>query len=152
MTKSKAVMKVPFGFKDVHHCLAVVLMCLDFRFRKQALYFVREYMKLIAFDLAGLPGASRGVSKESVMALSCLSIPSDLHDIRQMIIIHHEDCGAYGGSVRFNNDPDLEQEFHEKKLREVRVKILKSFPEKEVVLVYARLVDDKENVEFYIVE
>lgn len=149
---SKSVMKVPFGFKGVHHCKAVVMMCVDFRFRKQTMYFAREYLRLIAFDFAGLPGSSRGVSKASKMATSCIQIPCDIHNVETIVIVHHEDCGAYGGSKRFNYDKEKEQKFHEDKLKEAKRMIMDIYPEKEIILVYARLVDDDENIEFLVME
>jgi hypothetical protein len=149
---SKAVMKVPFGFKGVKHCIAVVLMCLDFRFRKQTLYFVREYLQMIAFDLAGLPGSSDKLNKESITAESCLSVPCDFHDVKKIVIVHHEDCTAYGGSERFGGDKEEEARFHERELKKARKKIAAKYPKKEVILVYARLVDNDENIEFVIVD
>lgn len=147
-------MQYQFKYNNVHHCEAVVLSCIDFRFWRETVEFVEQELGVKYFDFPSLPGAAKTIN-ESIgadLAMKCISVPCDLHHAQKIIIVNHEDCGAYGGSKRFNNNPDLEQEFHENKLREARVKILKSFPEKEVVLVYARLVDDKENVEFYIVE
>lgn len=141
-------MKVPFGFKDTHTCRAGVVMCLDFRFRRQTLYCIEEAYKMRTFDLAGLPGSSRGMSRESQMAISCVTVPCDLHNIETIIIVHHADCGAYGGSKRFNFDPQAEQEFHEKELRKSKKEILDRYPEKNIILIYAKLVDDGENIEF----
>lgn len=148
----KVAMKVPFGFKGVHHCKAVVMMCVDFRFRKQTLYFAREYLQLIAFDLAGLPGSSRGVSKKSKMAQSCFQVPCDLHEVEKVVMVHHEDCGAYGGSQRFNWDKEAEKKFHEEKLKEAEKIILKANPTKQIILVYAGLVDNDESIEFIVLE
>jgi hypothetical protein len=144
----KSIMKVPFGFKGVHSCRAGVIMCLDFRFRKQTLYCIEVAYRLRAFDLASLPGSSRGMSRESQMAISCVTVPCDLHNIETIIVIHHADCGAYGGSKIFNFDSELEQKFHEDELRKSKKEILERYPEKRVILIYAKLVDFEENVEF----
>lgn len=151
MISQKVEMKVPFGFKNTTCCDAVVLMCLDFRFRKQTLYFARERLQLIAFDLASLPGSSSRFSEESRTARSCFSVPRKFHGVKKIVIVHHEDCGAYGGSGKFSN-PKEEQQFHETELRKAKSKILEKYPEDEVILVYARLADDKENIEFLIVK
>lgn len=147
----KVAMKVPFGFKNVHGCEAVAMMCVDFRFRKQTVHFVREYLGFISFNLIGLVGSSGHVIQDSAVALDCLEVSCDLHGVKTIIVIHHEDCGHYGGSVRFNNQ-EIEQEFHEKELNKTKKIILEKFPGKNIVLVYARLVDDRDSIEFVIVD
>lgn len=149
---AKRIMVVPFGFKGIHACRVGVIMCLDFRFRRQTIYCIEEAYKVRAYDLAGLPGSSRGMSRDSQMAISCVTVPCDLHDIGTVIIVHHTDCGAYRGSERFNFDADAEQAFHENELRKSKKEILDRYPGKNVILIYAKLVDDGENIEFLEIE
>ncbi|MFA6285343.1 MAG: carbonic anhydrase [Parcubacteria group bacterium] len=149
---AKSIMKVPFGFKGIHACKVGVIMCLDFRFRRQTLYCIEEAYRVRAFDLASLPGSSRGVSRDSQMAISCVTVPCDLHDIETLIIVHHMDCGAYRGSERFNFDSVAEQAFYENELRKSRKEIMALYPAMKVILIYAKLVDNEENVEFLEIE
>ena len=147
----KILWKVEYGFKNVHFCEAVVITCLDFRFRWQTAAFIRQYLNFEPFDLSGLPGASNRINSKSKAAVSCFSVPCDLHGVKKIIIVHHQDCGAYGGSEGFN-DAKQEQEFHEEELRKSREKILKMYPDQEVILIYARLDEKEENIEFVLVE
>jgi hypothetical protein len=80
--------------------------------------------------------------------MQCIGIPCDLHHAARIVIVNHADCGAYGGSKEFKGDDEAEQKFHEVQLKSAKEKILKYYPGKEVVLVYAKLVDEGENIEF----
>ena len=141
---------VEYGFKDVESCDVVVIPCLDFRFRWQTAQFVRKRLGFNTFDLTGLPGASNGINKKSETAMSCFSIPCDLHNVKTVVVVHHQDCGAYGGSEMFENSKE-EQMFHEKELRQSREEILTQYPDREVILIYARLNKSKSKIQFVLV-
>ena len=147
-------MKIPFKFKDVHYCEAVVLSCIDFRFWKETVEFVENELKIKSFDFPSLPGSAKAINESSDAAFvsGCISVPVELHHAEKIIIINHQDCGAYGGSVKFNNDEKAEQKFHYKELQKAKEKILSKYPDKEVSLIYAKLVDNKENIEFVIID
>lgn len=147
-------MIVPFKFKDIHSCEAVVLTCIDFRFWKETVEFVELELGIKNFDFPSLPGSAKAIN-ESIgddLAMSCISVPCDLHHVQRIVIINHQDCGAYGGSGKFNGSDEEEQKFHEEELKKAKDKILTKYPDKEVVLVYAKLTDEKENVNFLTVK
>ena len=56
-------MKIPFKFKDVHHCEAVVLTCIDFRFWRETLEFVEKKLGIETFDFPSLPGAAKAINE-----------------------------------------------------------------------------------------
>ena len=146
-------MKNKFNYKGVHSCEAVVLTCIDFRFWKETVEFAEKELGIKSFDFPSLPGAAKAINESDGedLAMSCISVPVDLHHAAKIVIINHQDCGAYGGSAKFSGDEE-EQKFHEEELKKAKDKILEKYSDKEVVLVYARLVDDGENVEFVKVE
>ena len=143
-------MKKLFKFKGIHHCDAVVLSCIDFRFWKETVAFVEDELKIKSFDFPSLPGSAKAIneSNDDVFVFGCISVPVELHHAEKIVIINHQDCGAYGGSAKFNNDETAEQKFHEAELKKAKEKILAKYPDKEIILIYAKLVDDKENIEF----
>lgn len=152
-------MKLPFKFKDIHSCEAVVLCCIDFRFWRETVEFVGKSptaggLDIKSFDFPSLPGAAKAINESNGedLAMSCISVPCDLHHAKKIVIINHQDCGAYGGSAKFNGDSVAEQNFHEEELKKAKAKISQKYPDKEYILVYARLADDKENIEFVTVE
>lgn len=144
-------MKLAFNYKDIHSCEAVVLCCIDFRFWKETLEFVEKELKLVSFDFPSLPGSAKAINDcndEKELAFSCISIPIELHHAKKIVIVNHQDCGAYGGSRKFNGDYEAEQKFHENELKKAKEKILEKYPDKEVILVYARLANEKESIDF----
>lgn len=143
-------MKIKFNYKGVHACEAVVLSCIDFRFWRETIQFVESELGIKSFDFPSLPGSAKAINEcaEGDISLQCISVPCNLHHTKKIIIINHEDCGAYGGSGKFSEDQEIEQKFHEAELRKAKEKILSKYSDKEVILVYAKLVDDGENIEF----
>lgn len=145
-------MKTSFKYKNIHSCEAIVLCCIDFRFWRETLEFVEKELGLKSFDYSSFPGAAKAINEGSNLALECVKVPCDLHHVKKIVIINHSDCGAYGGSAKFDNNAEAEQKFHEEEIRKAKDKILEIYPEKEVILVYAKLVDDGENIDFQIID
>jgi len=144
-------MKTPFKFKDIHSCEAVVLACIDFRFWKETMKFVEVELGIKSYDFPKMPGAAKAINDcqgETDVPMQCIGVPCDLHHAEKIVIVNHADCGAYGGSKEFKGDDEAEQKFHEVQLKSAKEKILKYYPNKEVVLVYAKLTDEEENIEF----
>jgi carbonic anhydrase len=142
-----------FKFKNIHSCEAVVLSCIDFRFWKETVEFVENELGIKSFDFPSLPGAAKAVneSMEGDVSAQCISVPIELHHAQKIVIINHEDCGAYGGSGKFGEDRNEEQNFHAEELRKAKEKLLLKYPEKEIVLIYAKLSDERDNIEFVLV-
>lgn len=141
-------MQLPFKFNNIHSCEAVVLCCIDFRFWRETLAFVEQELGLKCFDFPSLPGGAKAINEDNDLALGCVSVPCDLHHVKKIVIVNHQDCGAYGGSSKFNNDNAAEQKFHTEELRKAKEKISAKYGDKEVILVYAKLDENKENIEF----
>lgn len=141
-------MKTLFKYRNIHSCEAVVLCCIDFRFWRETLEFVEKELGLKDFDFPSLPGAAKAINEGDNLAFGCVSVPCDLHHVKKIVIVNHSDCGAYGGSSKFDGDAETEQKFHEEELHKAKDVISEKYPDKEVVLVYAKLVDDGDNIEF----
>ncbi|MEI6596673.1 MAG: carbonic anhydrase [bacterium] len=143
-------MKLPFKFKDVHSCEAVILTCIDFRFWRETLEYIEKELGIKSFDFPSLPGAAKAINEavDDDIAMQCISVPCDLHHVKKVVIVNHQDCGAYGGSKVFNGDELAEQKFHEEELKKAKAKVLKKYPGLEVILAYAKLADAGESIEF----
>jgi carbonic anhydrase len=141
-------MKASFKFKNIHSCEAVVLACIDFRFWKEAVKFVENELNIKTFDFPSLPGSAKAINEGNDLAMQCISVPCDLHHVQKIVIVNHQDCGAYGGSAKFNGDTEAEQKFHEEELQKAKNIISEKYPDREVILIYAKLVDKGENIEF----
>jgi len=146
--------KIPFKFKGIHNCEAVLITCMDFRFWGAVTKFVKRELKIKRFDLPDLPGASKAVNDatEGSMAWRAIDVACDLHHVKKIIIVDHADCGAYGGVAKFNGDIEVEHKFHVEELKKAREKLEERYPKKEILTYYAKLVDGGENIEFFEVD
>lgn len=147
-------MKYKFNYKEIHSCEAVVLTCIDFRFWNKTVQFVGQEMGIKSFDFPSLPGAAKAINESSGsdLAMNCINVPVELHHVKKIVIVNHQDCGAYGGSAKFKGDSEAEQKFHEEQLKLAKEKLSAKYPDQEIILVYAKLVDDKNNIEFVKIE
>jgi len=148
-------MKLPFKYKNIHSCEAVVLTCIDFRFWRQILEYIDKELSIKSFDFPSLPGAAKAINEcqnDNDLAMSCIAVPCDLHHVKKLVIVNHADCGAYGGSKRFNGDTQAEQKFHETELKKAKAKVLAKYLDLQIILVYAKLDHKNESIEFIKVE
>ncbi|MDD4333203.1 MAG: carbonic anhydrase [Patescibacteria group bacterium] len=144
-------MKIEFKFKGIHAVDTAVVLCMDFRFQKETQEFFGKELGINNFDLIAIPGAGQAIIADDDLALKSLAVSNDLHHVKKIIVVHHQDCGAYGGSGKFNGDAMAEESFHKEELQKTKEKINSLYPNLEVTMVFARLTDDSANIEFVIV-
>ena len=148
-------MKAQFKFNGIHSCEAVVLTCIDFRFWKETVAFIEGELGIVSYDFPSLPGAAKAINEcasDEDLAMKCIGVPCELHHVKKIVLINHADCGAYGGASKFSGDLEAEQKFHEEELRKAKEKLMAKYPDKEYVLVFAKLVDAGGNIEFLTIE
>lgn len=148
---TRIIWEASFHFKKEHYCEAVVLACMDFRFWAETAQFVEEVLGIWPFDFPKIPGGTKELGVE-FLAARCIQVAVDLHQAKKVVLVHHEDCGAYGGSNEFAGDSKAEQQFHEDELWKAKEALSVSYPHLEVFLVYIRLTEDRERMEFLLVE
>jgi len=96
-----------------HEADVLLLTCMDFRF----LLTIAELMKGIKYDHVVLAGAALGAvqtQKEwwGKTFFDHLGLAVDLHKIKNVFVMEHRDCGAYGpkGFGLLPDKPDREEE------------------------------------------
>ncbi len=77
---------------SIHIADALVVSCIDFRFQKYIREWLEKNMKGKNYDYVGFAGGT----KDLKTILNQLDISVRLHHIKQVALMHHEDCGAYG--------------------------------------------------------
>lgn len=101
---------IKFKLSD-HTCDACVINCMDFRiYRDNTLHkFILDEM-VDSYDLISVPGAGKAIIDESSrpLVINSIKISMELHNSDIVYLIHHRDCGAYGGSDACES---LESEF-----------------------------------------
>ena len=140
-------MSQSFVYQNQHHCSAVVVACIDFRFWASIVDYIKNDLNIKDFDLIALPGAAKAINEEGDnAALRAASISFNLHQSEKLIIVNHWDCGAYGGSGQFAS-AEAEKAFHGTALRQARDRVLAAHPDKEVIMLLARLFDNNQKID-----
>ena len=110
-----------------HTCDALVVSCIDFRFQKFIRKWLDDNFGDKTYDYVGFGGGS----KELDQIMKQLEISVKLHDIKQVVLMHHENCGAYGAESTPEN--------HARDLLKAKKAILEKYPHLKVDLYYILL-------------
>jgi carbonic anhydrase len=110
-----------------HHCEAIIVHCIDFRFQKSINDWLQSKIGYGNYDRVSLAG---GVF-DLAYVMKQVEISNRLHSIKKVILVNHEDCGAYGAE----GNPER----HAADLRQAEQKIKEQFPHLKVELYYLHL-------------
>ena len=123
---------------------ALVLSCMDFRFVNDTAYFLNKSHK-DSYNKFSLAGASLGYNQDKFKEWSItfdkhIELSKQLHDIDEIVVVDHMDCGAY--RILYDS-PDMskeeEYELHRKNLNKFRDLIHKKHPSLKVTMLLANL-------------
>ncbi len=117
-----------------HTCDAFVVSCLDFRFRNYLNKWLGEKMTGKTYDYVSYAGASKNL--KTIMGQ--LDISVRLHQVKEVILINHEDCGAYGVESTDNR--------HAADLNKAKKTISSQYPNLPVSLYYLHLDGEFEEI------
>ena len=106
---------------------AVVAHCIDFRLQGYLNRWLDEYLGNGNYDRVALAGGV--LDFETILAQ--VKIAVRLHEIKKVILINHEDCGAYGAVGNY--------ERHKADLEEAERKVEALFPHLDVEIYYLHL-------------
>ena len=113
---------------------AIVVHCIDFRFQKHFDAWIEENLGCCNYDRVSLAG---GVFDFDYV-LKQIKVSEELHDIKQIILINHADCGAYGVAGNYAR--------HKSDLEEAKEKLIELFPALNVELYYLHLDGEFEQI------
>ena len=77
-----------------HTCEAVVVHCMDFRPQHVLNDWLKNRFKIQNYDRISWAGGVRDFSSVK----NQIQISYRLHNVKKVILINHEDCGAYGST------------------------------------------------------
>lgn len=118
----------------VHHCKYFIAHCIDFRLGRAIKDYLEENGLLGDCDIVSVAGAI----KDSSLLLEQLDISVRLHNTREVILINHLDCGAYGGSGAFSSS-DEEHKLHVEELKKAKKAVLAKYSSLKVRTVLAKI-------------
>lgn len=110
-----------------HDCKAIVISCMDFRLRRHLRKWAIQNLDTGGYDRVAIAG---GVQNLGVIA-DQVSLSVKLHNIHEVYLINHEDCGAYGKDGTFGK--------HKEDLLFAKTILKKRFPKLKVVPLYLKL-------------
>ncbi len=126
-----------------HQAQAIVLSCIDFRFRKALQNFLENELSLQDYDLKTDGGGVKGLVEEGPVRdwiLKNFEIAFNLHGANRIILINHQDCGAYGGSATFGKSEE-ELRFHQEQLLQAASLLRSLYPDKQIEAYFALLTE-----------
>lgn len=125
---------------------ALVLSCIDYRILEAERYFLSLQNLGGQYDFTALAGASLAISGvphsyDAQAFWDQLDISYRLHHIKKVIILDHQDCGAYAYKIDPNlaNDPELELKTHTEYLSRAYWEIRDRYPDLNIELYFVNL-------------
>lgn len=120
---------------------AMVLSCMDFRFVNDKVNFLNKIGYKDDYSKFVLAGSSLGYNQDTFPEWSKsfdkhVELAKDLHNIDEVIVVDHMDCGAY--RILYDNpsmSKEEEYKLHQKNLHEFKNLINKKFPSLRVTLL-----------------
>ncbi len=79
-------------FFAMHNAEAIVITCIDFRLQEAINSWISENFTSKTFDRVAFAGGVKNLD----IILGQIDIAVRLHHIKKVVLINHEDCGAYG--------------------------------------------------------
>jgi carbonic anhydrase len=108
-------------------CEFLVVHCIDYRLQGYLNKWLERYIPTQSYDRVSIAG---GVSDLDYV-IRQVGIALRLHRINTVVLINHEDCGAYGAAGNYKR--------HKADLEEAERKIEALFPELDVETYYLHL-------------
>lgn len=126
-----------------HNCRACIIFCMDFRLNGALTAFLSEQkLDNDGADIIRVAGAAKSLvrpndPRDRDFLLEQLATSGRLHGTRQVYLVNHEDCGAYGQEQV--PDSDAELAMHSRDLRAGRALVQEKFPGVAVLTYFMRL-------------
>jgi hypothetical protein len=125
---------------------ALVLSCIDFRFIDFEQNFLKNNNLDHQFDWLSLAGASLALAdfpshSSTEVFWEQLELSYQLHHIEKVIILDHQDCGAYNTkfNVKLTENPEQELTIHHQYLNKAQEAIKNKYPHLDIELYFVYL-------------
>ncbi len=133
-----------------HKAKALLITCMDYRFIDSFYKEAEELGIEHSYDRVAIAGDIKNIVKpaqknDAELILRQIEISKELHDIQEVIIISHQNCGAYPELVDL--DTDTEFAIHKKDLLVAKKVIEERITEIQVLAFFATLKEgDHQNI------
>ena len=110
-----------------HNCEFLIVTCIDYRFQEYINKWTAENFAPNTFDRVAIGGGVKNLD----LILNQIDIAKRLHYIHKVVLINHEDCGAYG--------TEGTPQKHAEDLKNAKAKIAEKYPDLEIQTYYLHL-------------
>ncbi|MDP4007141.1 MAG: hypothetical protein Q8P55_00900 [bacterium] len=116
-----------------HICTGAVLQCMDFRLRRKLADALEKHFPQEDYDLISIAGGVQDLLREDwrEFVFKQFDLSRKLHEPSLIVLVQHEDCGAYGGTAAFG-DFERELKAHQDEIRRARVLLEARYPETRI--------------------
>ena len=133
-----------------HQCSSALIKCIDFRLASAIDEWMEEKGIMDDCDVISVAGISKAIvedvdSADAKFILNQIELSVKLHGIKTLYLVHHTDCGAYGGHSAFEN-LETEKQKYNSDMNKAKEVINAKFPGLEVKSISADLKDSEEVV------
>lgn len=127
---------------ELHEVGAIVLSCMDFRFRKQLPEAIFAALGIDDYDEIKLAGGAKNIASPNKpgrleTVLDDIRLALEKHRVRKIVLLNHQNCGKYGSEGYTFIDAESERMFHEKELRLAGDVAFSHFSDAEIITGYA---------------
>lgn len=110
-----------------HNVDAIIVTCIDFRLQEYIDGWLSKNFQPKTFDRVALGGGVKNLK----LILGQVKIAKDLHHIKKVVLVNHEDCGAYGKEGNY--------EKHCQDLLGAKARVKTLYPDLKVMTFYLHL-------------
>ncbi len=110
-----------------HTAQALVTTCIDFRLQEAINKWIAQHFQPKTYDRVALAGGVKNLDT----ILGQIDIAVKLHHIKKVVLINHEDCGAYGETSTLQK--------HAEDLKAAKAKVNEVYPELAAEIYYLHL-------------
>ena len=128
-----------------HTCSSALIRCMDFRLTSAIDKWMEEKGIMDDCDVISVAGISKAIaenseSSDAQFVLNQITLSKRLHNIETLYLVHHTDCGAYGGHTAFE-DLGREKQAYRDDMKKATDIILKNTPDIQIKHVLADIKD-----------
>lgn len=131
-----------------HQCNNIMIKCMDYRLQNKTLNWIKENNYFGDCDVISNAGSGKALIDGSPdikeFILNEIKIGYERHSAKNVIIIHHSDCGAYKDYNFANNEEEKAKQIADM-IEEEKI-IKEKFPEMNVIKIWAQIKDEDNNV------
>lgn len=129
-----------------HTCSTIIFHCIDFRFGNDIKTYLEKENLLGDVDIVAIAGVTKNIidpaqPTDTEFVMRQLDISKRLHNVCNVVLMNHSDCGAYGGRKAFASVGE-EKAKHFADMEAAKKLILEKYPDLEVKNVLAHIEDD----------